>query len=704
MKIRHKDVVLQRDYSDCGVACLATLIKFYRGDCRLEKLRELSGTSKQGTTLLGLMQAAKKIGFDAAGLVAESLTNINELTHPAILHVIIEDKLQHYIIYFPSKYKSDRSENLLIFDPAKGIREISTHELDKLWRSKMLLKLIPNEKFERKAQTRSKKIEWINGLIREDYRIFLITSFLGVVISVLGISTTIFTQKLIDEILPKADIQKLIAGLILIAILLLARSCLIYLRGFFMVKQGMDFNNRILQKFYNNLLSLPKLFFDTRRTGDLIARMNDTRRIQAVISIVSGVMVIDVLFIIVSVIIIFTYSNTIGFIILSVVPIYFCILIWFNKPVINKQKEVMNGYAMAESNFVDTIQGVSEIKLMSKRFFFEKVNANIYSKFQQKIAGLGMLNIKFAWVSEVTSIVCLLIVFSVSSWFVLSENLRLGEIVALLTLTGNLLPSLNRLVVANIQIQEALVAFDRMFEFASMEKEETTTKNPSLDLDDISSLELKSVSYRFPGRKQILNDVSFRVNKGEMIALLGESGGGKSTTLQLIQKFYWPEQGTILVNGKNLNEINHQTWRERLGCVPQDVKIFNGSLIFNIILSDQKEDFQRAISFCEETGFGKYFNELPQNYLTLVGEEGVNLSGGQRQLVALARVLYRKPELLLLDEATSAMDRNTENFILSLLFRLKPEMAILMVTHRTQIANACDRIYTIENGIISTNE
>jgi ABC-type bacteriocin/lantibiotic exporter with double-glycine peptidase domain len=704
MKIRSKDVVLQRDYSDCGVACLATLIKFYQGDCRLEKLRELSGTSKQGTTLLGLMQAAKQVGFNAEGLEAESLTNLSELTHPAILHVTIDDKLQHYIIYFPSKYKFEHSENLLVFDPAKGIKEISKDELDKLWKSKRLLKLIPNERFERKAQIRSKKIEWINSLIREDYRIFLITLFLGVIISVLGIATAIFTQILIDDILPREDTQKLIASLVLVAILLLTRSGLIYLRGFFMIKQGMDFNNRILQKFYNNLLNLPKLFFDTRRTGDLIARMNDTRRIQSVLSIASGVMVIDVLLIVVSMVIVFTYSQIIGFIILSVLPIYLCILIWFNKPVVSKQREVMNGYAMAESNFVDTIQGVSEIKLMSKQFFFEKLNATIYSRFQQKIAELSLLNIKFSWVSEITSIICLLIVFGVSSWLVLSGKLRLGEIVALLTLTGNLMPAVNRLVIANIQIQEALVAFDRMFEFTSMEKEATATTTPALDLSDIFSLELESVSFRFPGRKQILNNVSFNVNKGEMIALLGESGGGKSTTLQLIQKFYSLEQGAVLVNGRNLNDINHQVWRSKLGCVPQDVKIFNGSLIYNITLSDQKEDFQCAISFCEEMGFGKFFNELPQSYLTLVGEEGINLSGGQKQLVALARVLYRKPKLLLLDEATSAMDKNTEGFILSLLFHLKPEMAILMVTHRTQIADMCDRVYILENGTISAKK
>lgn len=207
-----------------------------------------------------------------------------------------------------------------------------------------------------------------------------------------------------------------------------------------------------------------------------------------------------------------------------------------------------------------------------------------------------------------------------------------------------------------------------------------------------------------------------------MVALLGESGGGKSTLLQLIQKFYLPEAGSINIhrlvdeksNLENENDIETlplssgegigvRLWRELIGSVPQDLKIFNGNLLYNITLSDQLEDYQKAVAFCEEQGFGKYFQEFPQSYLTLLGEEGVNLSGGQKQLVVMARALFRQPKILLLDEATSAMDRNTENFILTLLQKAKQEIAILLVTHRIKTAQRCDRIYILENGEIASS-
>jgi ATP-binding cassette subfamily B protein len=323
------------------------------------------------------------------------------------------------------------------------------------------------------------------------------------------------------------------------------------------------------------------------------------------------------------------------------------------------------------------------------------LNATVYGEFQTRISGLGNLQNKFGWVSEVSGVFFLMGVFGLSSWLVLNKELKLGEMVALLGMAGSIVPSLNRLIVSNIQIQEALVAFDRMFEFTSMQKEEGDGAEIK---EGIEEVKLNRVSFRFPGRKQILSDVSFSIRKGEMIALKGESGSGKSTLMQLLQKFYQPESGTIEVNGQNLENLNTNEWRKRLGCVPQEVKIFNGHLLYNITLSHDSEKFEKATAFCERVGFTKYFHEFPQGYLTLLGEEGINISGGQKQLVGLARALFSNPQVLLLDEATSAMDKKTEDFVLRLLFALKPEIAVLFVTHRKDTAEYCDRIVKLDSG------
>lgn len=691
----------QQDQSDCGVACLLSIIKFHGGDQSLEQLRKLSGTSRQGTSLLGLMQAAQQLGFDTECLEAEAVYNLSELTEPAILHVLIDNHLQHYVVYYPDASQSlpaNGNTKLTIGDPAKGVIEVTPEKLDTIWQSKALLKLVPNEKFQKASFQAKKKKQWILSLIRDDLNILVISMILGMLITLLGISSAIFSQKLIDDILPTQNYEKLILSVMLLTLLLLFRSGLGFLRGLFLIRQGVDFNNRIIRNFFNSLLRLPKSFFDTRKTGDLIARMNDTRRIQAVLAVLFGSVGVDLLLVVVSLAFVFVYSAPIGFIMLGILPVFALLLVRFQKPVIRLQKEVMGGYAHAESNFIDTIQGVADIKLANKLDFFEKLNAVVYGIFQSKVADLGKLQIRFSVLSEVIGVVFMMAVFGVGGWLVLEKSLKLGELVALMGIAGGIIPAINRVSFSNIQIQEALVAFDRMHEFVSLEKEDSQTTHHQLSF---GTMAVSNLSFRFPGRRQLLQSISFSLKRGETIALVGESGQGKSTLLQLLQKFYEPEGGSISIDGIPYDDLDLFGLRTAISAIPQEPKIFNGNLLYNVVLSDEKEKLERAIRFMEEAGFNKFFGDLPQGYLTLLGEEGVNLSGGQKQLVVLARALFRQPEVLLLDESMSAMDRNTEAFVLQLIEKTKHKRMTILVTHRMAAARKCDRIYVLEHGRIT---
>jgi len=220
-------------------------------------------------------------------------------------------------------------------------------------------------------------------------------------------------------------------------------------------------------------------------------------------------------------------------------------------------------------------------------------------------------------------------------------------------------------------------------------------------ISDFKDLIIDKINFRFPGQKLLLSNISIKVDKGEFISILGESGVGKSTLIQILLKFYKTESGRIFINGTNIETISTVSWRSIIGVVPQKIKIFNSTLIDNICLGDSSVESDKVQAFCENYGFDKYFLSLPQGYNTLLGEEGINISGGQQQLVALARALYKKPKFLILDEATSAMDRNTENFILELFVKLRNEITVLMVTHRIKTASKSDRIYILENGTIS---
>jgi ATP-binding cassette subfamily B protein len=592
----------------------------------------------------------------------------------------------------------DKQNTFLIGDPAKGVYELSIPELEKIWQSKTCLTLEPNTTFVKQEEAKNIQKQWFLNLIKEDYNLLWISVMLGVFVAGLGMAMSLFSQKLIDDILPSHNSKKLITGIILLGILLLARVGISVLREYIMMQQSKDFNNRINNSFFSALLMLPKPFFDTRKIGEMVARLNDTQRIQRVIRTVLGNSVIDILVVLISIGFLFNYSWQLGCTTLISIPLYFFLIYKNNKAIINSQKEVMQSYAFSESNYINTIQGIETIKNNNRQETFSKLNELIFSNYQDKIFSLGKLNIKLSWQSGIATVLFLISVIVYTSLKVFYKEIKLGELMAILGIVSTLMPSIANLALLSIPINEAKIAFNRMFEFASTEKE---TEDGIL-INHISQIELKNISFRFTGRGQLFQDVSIKIQKGKVVALIGESGGGKSTIGAILQGFYSFENGIICINDQlNFNEVSLNSYRNLIAVIPQEIALFNGTVIDNIVLGENINT-EKVVSFLTDYGFMTFFNQLPQGLFTILGEEGINLSGGQKQLIALARAIYKKPQLLILDEATAAMDRNTEKFTLELLKRINPFCAIFYISHRIKtLENFADTIYILENKTIN---
>lgn len=691
----------QEDQSDCGVAALRSVRQYFGGAApTFERLREMSGTSRQGTTMLGLYQAAQKQGLKVEAYEAD-LKSLADCQDICILHVLKQQRLLHFIVCYGYDAEQDA---FLIGDPAEPkVAWWPAAEIDEIWQSRSLL-LFPQGQDLRPAEVAAQKSRWywVGELIRDDLNILGLALALGLVIALLGLATAIFSQKLLDDILPSGDQLRLLSGAALLLVLLMARAGLGYLRSLFLLRQNRDFNVRIIGHFFGRLLQLPKSFFDHRKTGDLIARMNDTRRIQQTIArIISGI-ALDVLMVVVASVAIFSYHWQVGLLAIAWIPVFAWVVYRFHPQIVQGQRQVMQSYATNESNYVDTIQGIGTIKVHNRQPIFQQVTTAVYRLFQEAILSLGKVGIHFNLWTELVSMIFVVGIITMSSILVLREALSMGSMMAILQLIGILMSGVVSVAMANIDLQEARIAFDRMFEFTTIPSEyEEEADSPEVQVQDFEELRVEQLRFRFPGRAAILEEISFLLRKSEWIAILGESGCGKSTLLQLLQKFYTPEAGRIRVNGTDLDLIGFESWRSQIGVVPQQIKIFNGTLLDNILLGQAVEDPATLEAFFQEYGFDHYFRQFPNGYVTMLGESGVNISGGQQQLVALARALYHRPQVLLLDEPTAALDRNTELFVLELLERLSEEVAIIMLTHRLRAARAADHIYIIESGRIS---
>lgn len=694
-KIKENSVI-QHDSSDCGVACLASVIRYHGGDSSLEKLRNLSGTGRSGTSMLGLCQAAINIGLSATGYEA-SISDIKDHSEVLILHVIIEEKLEHYVLCY-----GFQDGKFLIWDPGRGLILMSEEDLGKIWRSGKCLSLSPNGNFVSRKEGKGAKRKWIISMLRPDKDLLVVSAILGILISALGIVMALYTQKLIDKILPSGEIKLLLVSSGLVLLLLFVRIIISSVRQLFLLMQGKIFNIRVVDDFFSSLLQLPRWFFDTRKTGDFVARLNDTMRIQRVIADIVSVYIIDILVIFITVGILFYYSIPAGVLSLISLPlIYFMVYRW-NDRIISSQKNLMSGYAMNESNFIDSIKGITAIKSLNWQSVFSQKNRIIYSDFQEKMFSLGKVKVKLNLITGFASSIYLITILVWSSGQVMASAMTQGELMAILSLSTSLLPSVLNLALISIPASEVKVAIDRMFEFTQIESEGSNKKEINNNVG-ISSMVLQDISFRFPGQKLLLDKISISIEKGKVVSLVGESGCGKSTLASVALKFYQPETGQILVNRVNhSHEYNIDDWRSRIAIIPQEVHIFNGTILQNLITEIDENKLKELITSIKDFGLAPFFDSFPSGLMTLVGEEGINLSGGQKQMLAFTRVLLRNPDILIIDEGTSNMDRGTETFILDLISRLKANMGILMITHRiNMIKKLSDYIYVLEGKTIS---
>lgn len=693
-KLINKCFVHQHDMTDCGAACMLSLVKYYGGESSILHIREISGTSNTGATMLGLYQAAAQLGFTAQGAEANGISDLIEYGKPCILAVIIDKVLSHYVLCYGVE-----NGKFIISDPAKGVNEMTSAELDSIWTKKCLL-LEPNASFEKKENISKRKKDWLIGLVHDDLGIIGSSIAIGFVIAILGMVMAVFSQKLVDEVLPSHNTAKLVVGIVLVLTLMLVRVMVSALRGKLLLTQSRDFNNRIISFFFGKLLQLPKSFFDTRKIGDMVARLGDTRRIQSVIGTFTGETVINVLVILVSIAFLFVYSWKVAMVSIACLPVFYWIVSRNNKKVITQQREVMSSYAMSESSFINTIEGMSDIKSFLQQQSFLKLNEALYSNFQNNIFALGQTEIGIGFWAGVGSTFIQVGLIALCSVFVFADNMTSGELMAVISITGSLFPAVASLALMMISINEARVAFDRMYEIVDAREESGDTSGDPYFTTDC--LEVKGLTFRFIGRKRIFENLSLKFNRGVVTCVVGESGCGKSTLCQVLERFYQPENGEIFLDGSLAESIPLGQWRRLISVVPQDVFIYNGTVLENICFGSVPKDIGEVVQFCRKYGFDKFIAELPNGLATLVGEEGINLSGGQKQLIAFARAIYKSCRILILDEMTSAMDRRTERYICEMLKSLSGDYIIIFITHRLETARFLgDNIVVMEKGRIS---
>ena len=705
--------IKQHDITDCGAACLASVAAHYQLRLPIARIRQYASTDKRGTNVLGMIEAANKLGFQAKGVkgVPESLAKIPK---PAVAHVSLAPQppegeqrnapsggqgryaaragLLHYVVIYDVTDK-----HITIMDPADGkLSKKPMEEFLKIWTGVLIL-LLPDESFVKGNEKVSVTARFWQ-LIRPHRSVMLEALFGAIVYTILGLATSIYVQKIVDNVLVEGNrnlLNLMSVGMIAIILLQLFIGST---KTIFALKTGQQIDAQLILGYYKHLLKLPQTFFDTMRVGEIISRVNDAVKIRVFINDVALNLVVDVFIVFFSFGLMFTYDWKLALIMLAIIPLYAVTYFVANRFNRKNQRKLMENSADLEAQLVESLNNVATIKRFGLEEYANLKTENSFvallrTIFHTATRGLYINNAA----SLITSIFTIVLLW-VGSGFVLDNQLTPGELLSFYSLIGYFTGPAAGLIGMNKTLQDALIAADRLFEIMDLEREATENK-AILTPDMVNNIRFKDVSFRYGSRITVFDKLNLTIPKGKITGIVGESGSGKSTLLSLLQNLYPLREGNIYIGDYDIKHLENSSLRQVVSVVPQQVDLFAGTVIENIAVGEFEPDIKKIAYYCNLLGIIEFIEKLPNGFETMLGERGANLSGGQRQRLAIARALYRNPQVLILDEATSALDAISEKYVQNTLQLLRENgITIILIAHRLSTIKNADKIVALENG------
>jgi ATP-binding cassette subfamily B protein len=702
--------------------------KYYGKEFTIEQLRQLTEIGKEGVNLLGISNAAEKIGLQTTALQLTSDKLLKEAPKPAILHW----SQNHFVILTPQKKQWFKKEvnKITIADPASGIITIDKALFLKKWVSDknadgepigIALLLEPGADFytaKYKQDFEEKKKNYGNQLFSyiRPYTKLIIQLFLGVVLgSLLQLVFPFLTQSIVDVGINTQNLQFVYIVLLAQLALFVGKLSVEFIRSWILYHISSRINITILTSFLIKLMKLPLSYFDSKKTGDILQRMNDHKRIQNFLTGTSLNTFFSLFNLIIFSIVLLNYNNLIFGVFITASAIYILWILLFLK----KRKELdytQFDIASAEqSKTIQLVQGMQEIKLhgseKQQRWQWEHLQA---AMFKVGMKGLSLNQWQQTGAFFINEGKNILITF-VAATAVIQGQITLGAMLAIQYIIGQLNAPIEQMIGFVQNWQLAKISLDRLHEINQLEDEEPvhiengTVHQLLVELPTIKSIKLQNISFTYTGagNEPVLKDISMDIPNGKLTAIVGTSGSGKTTLLKLLLKFYAPQKGDIYIgntndsNGINLNLLSHSAWRKNCGVVMQDSFIFSDTIAKNIAVGEDYPDKVKLRHAANTANINGFIESLPLAYNTKIGAEGTGISAGQRQRILIARAVYKNPDIILLDEATNSLDANNESIILQNLNHFFKGKTVIVVAHRLSTVRNADNIVVLHQGVIT---
>jgi ATP-binding cassette subfamily B protein len=689
---------------DCGPTCLRMVAKYHGKNYSLTELRNKAFITREGVSMLGISDAAEAIGFRTMG----TKFPFEKLNAEAPLPCIIHWNQNHFAVVY--KIKKDK---ICIADPAVGLLAYTKQEFLKSWLSTasngtglgIALLLEPTPAFFENESARDANAKmgfhYLFGYLHS-YRRFIVQLLVGLLLgSLIQLVFPFLTQSVVDVGINTRNVPFIYLVLAGQLMLFVGRTVAEFLRRWILLHLSTRINLSIISDFLIKLMQLPMGFFDSKKIGDILQRIEDHSRIERFLSSSSLSILFSFFNLAVFGVVLAFYNVSIFLIFFIASALYVGYVLLFLKMRKDQDYKRFNILSRNRSSLIQLVNGMQEIKLnnaeRSKRWEWERIQASLFklnvasTRLQQWQEG-GSL-----FINEIKNI----FITFVAATAVINGDMTLGMMLAVQYIIGQLNVPISEFVNFIRELQDARISLDRIGEIRLLENEEKPREGqPIQSYSQNQSILLRNVSYQYEGpySPKALDSIDLTVEHGKITAIVGTSGSGKTTLLKLLLKFYPPTEGKIMLGMADLQSQSAGEWRAKCGTVMQDGYTFSDNIARNICVGDEEVDMQQLLHAATVANIHNFVEGLPLGYNTKIGGDGVGISAGQRQRILIARAVYKNPEYIFFDEATSALDANNEKVIMDNLSEFFKGKTVVVIAHRLSTVKNADTIVVLDKG------
>jgi ATP-binding cassette subfamily B protein len=637
-----------------------------------------------------LHEAAEALGFEATG-ARGSYDDLRAASLPCIAHFILDDARPHYVVVFRITEKK-----VLIGDPGRGLHWTTKDSFEERWKSRAVLLLTPTAHLHRTPPPHW--LAWVLGYFRRDEAWLTQALFLGFAYAGLGLLTALFLRALIDRFIPSGNVRSILAvgsGLLMLQLL---RGIVGYLRSWLLIELSRRVNTRMTQDALAHLFRLPTSFFESRRTGDITSRINDSVRIHAALLSVLGSTAMDVVVVLGSLSILFYLAPPFGWTALTFICCLSFVVAVAARGLRDHQFTVKKAYAGMQASYIDSIEAMDPIRGTNSAPFFGELLGRMYDHVQRGLARLGILQTRVSVVVELAAGALVVFALTAGSVLVVRDAMTLGAMMAAYSLLAGTVPATARIVDTHLQFQEASVASTRLLDLILIAPERSDGGTP---FSMSRGLVVRNGAFHWPGRDSLLKNLNLEIPRGRLTALCGPNGVGKSTLVKILDRRYLLNEGTLQIDDIPADGIDLASYRRKVATLPEEVRIINGTIAENILLGRITSEARELTERIGSLGLGRFVGRFPAGFNTIIGDDGWKISSGERQTIGLLRALWESPDVLLVDEGINAVDVEISRVFFRTLAEYAEDHAVLVVSHQPRTLLKADYVYVLEtSGVV----